>query len=89
MPDFITSKEAAEFLRVSEKTIARFRARGELPFQKVGSGVRYRLEHVKALLHPGESRQAPVKSWTQTRHVTEDAAELPASILRPARRAAS
>jgi excisionase family DNA binding protein len=83
MPDYLTPREAADLLRVSERTISRYRVRGELPFQKLGSnGVRFRREHVERLLSPGDARPQPAKSWQATR-VTPDAKELPESILRP------
>jgi excisionase family DNA binding protein len=87
MPSFLTIREASELLRCSESTIQRMRASGKLAFQRLGSnGVRFRLEHVLALMEP-QPTAAPAKSWTATRW-TPDAQELPPSILRaPSRRA--
>jgi excisionase family DNA binding protein len=89
MPSFLTIKEAAELLRCSESSISRMRSSGKLPFQKLGSnGVRFRKEHVEAMLSAPAQPAAPAKSWTSTKWTSEDAKELPASILRaPSRRA--
>jgi excisionase family DNA binding protein len=82
-PDFLTTREAAELLRVTERTILNFRKAGKLPYQKLGSNVRFRRENVIALMGPA-TVTAP-KSWTATRW-TGDAFELPASITRPVRK---
>jgi excisionase family DNA binding protein len=80
-PAFLTIREAADLLRVSESTIQRYRASGKLAFQKLGvNGVRFRRELVLALLEPGAAEE-PAKSWTR------DAQELPRVFLRPIRRA--
>lgn len=57
LPKYISLADAAEMLSVSEKTIRRFIARGELPGYTLGkrgpgSGrpIRLRLEDVEALL---------------------------------------
>jgi excisionase family DNA binding protein len=88
MPAFLTIKEAAELLRCSESSIQRMRASGRLPFQKLGSnGVRFRKEHVEAMLSAPAQPASPARSWQATKW-TSDAAELPPSILRrPSRRA--
>jgi excisionase family DNA binding protein len=87
-PDFLTTSEAASLLRCSEKSIQRARASGKLPFQKLGSnGVRFRREHVEALLSPA-TVPPPQRSFIHTR-ITDDAAELPPAYLRPLRRSAS
>ena len=83
--DFLNQREAADLLRVSERTIKRYRASGELPFLKVGNGVRFRREHLERLMKPGMPTAAvPPRSWIHTRH--RDADELPANLLRPVRR---
>ena len=58
LPSYISLKEAAKILSVSEKTIRRHIARGELPAYTLGKRVtgsgrtiRVRLEDVEALLH--------------------------------------
>jgi len=87
--ELLTQREAASLLRVSERQISRYRATGALPFQKIDSkGVRIRREHVEAMLKPGtpSATAAPPKSWQHTR-ITEDAAELPAALLRQHRKA--
>jgi excisionase family DNA binding protein len=88
MPSFLTTREAADLLKVSEKTIQRARSSGKLPFQKLGvNGVRFRREHVEALLSDGTPSAAPAKSWTATR-ITRDSDELPEQLRRqPSRRA--
>jgi excisionase family DNA binding protein len=88
MPSFLTIKEAAELLRCSESSIQRMRASGKLAFQRLGSnGVRFRREHVEALLSPATIAPAQ-RSYVHTR-ISDDAAELPPAYLRPLRRAAS
>jgi excisionase family DNA binding protein len=88
MPEFLTEAEAAELARCSAKTLSRRRASGELPFMKFGGGIRYRREHILALLRDGAPAPAGAgKSWTPSRW-TEDAQELPAGFTRaPSRRA--
>jgi excisionase family DNA binding protein len=88
MPAFLTAQEAADVLRVSMSTIARWRSTGRLPFQRVGvNGVRFRLEHVTALVTEGTpSPAAPQKSWQATRH--RDSDELPSQLMKPIRRVA-
>jgi excisionase family DNA binding protein len=88
MPVFYTQKEAAEYLRCSEKTIQRHRSKGVLPYQRLGDHVKIRKEHLDALLtEPPPEASAPTKSWISTRW-TEDAAELPQFVRRlPSRRA--
>jgi excisionase family DNA binding protein len=84
-PEFLSTREAADLLRVTERSILNFRKKGRLPFAKMESGaVRFRREHVLALM---QDQPAPTaqKSWTPTRW-TEDASELPASITRPIRK---
>jgi excisionase family DNA binding protein len=87
-PEFLSTREAADLLRVTERSILNFRQRGRLPFMKMDSGaVRFRREHVLALMEPATVQPA-AKSWQATRW-TSDSQELPAALLRPLRRAAS
>lgn len=87
MPSFLTIREAAELLRCSESSIQRMRSSGKLAFQRLGSnGVRFRREHVEALLSPANVPPAQ-RSYTHTR-ITEDASELPPGLLRQHRKAA-
>jgi excisionase family DNA binding protein len=84
---YLTTAEVAEHLNCSTKTVGRLRASGKLPFLKLGDNLRFRLENVEALLQPGIAKPAPVKSFAAVR-ITEDARELPASMLPTSRRAA-
>jgi putative molybdopterin biosynthesis protein len=86
MPSYLTQREAADLLRVSERQISRDRASGRLPFLKLGGNVRFRREHVEAMLSPATVQPTAPKSWTVTRQ-SADSAELPPGLLRPARRA--
>jgi excisionase family DNA binding protein len=83
MPSYLTTAEAATLLRCSEKTIGRMRASGKLPFMKLGGSVRFRSEHVEAMLQPAAP---PAKSWIATRQSDSD--ELPPGLMRSIRRAA-
>lgn len=87
-PEFLSTREAADLLRVTERSILNFRQRGRLPFMKMESGaVRFRREHVLALMEP-QPTVTPAKSWQATRHdMSEDAAELPPGLLRRHRKA--
>jgi excisionase family DNA binding protein len=88
--EWLTGKEAASLLNLTVRSIENHRAAGRLPFMKTETGsVRYRRQHVEALLKPGApSPVAPGKSWTATRWTSEDARELPNSLTRaPSRRA--
>jgi excisionase family DNA binding protein len=88
--EWLTGKEAAAVLKLTVRTIEKIRAAGRLPYWKSDTGsVRYRRQHVEALLKPATVAPIAVagKSWQATRW-TEDASELPPSILRaPSRRA--
>jgi excisionase family DNA binding protein len=88
--EFLSTREAADLLRVTERSILNFRQRGRLPFMKMDSGaVRFRREHVLALME-AQPTVAPAKSWQATRWTSDYSKELPASITRaPIRRAAS
>jgi excisionase family DNA binding protein len=83
-PEFLSTREAADLLRVTERSILNFRKRGRLPFAKLDSGaVRFRREHVLALME--DQPQLPAKSWIASRH--RDSDELPPGLLRPVRKA--
>jgi Helix-turn-helix domain len=90
--EWLTGKEAASHLRLTVRSIENHRAAGRLPFMKTETGsVRYRRQHVEALLKPGTpSPVAPGKSWTSTRWTSDDSLELRAALIRaPSRRAAA
>jgi excisionase family DNA binding protein len=83
-PEFLSTREAADLLRVTERSILNFRKRGRLPFAKLDSGaVRFRREHVLALME--DQPQLPAKSWQHTR-ISNDSSELPPGLLRPVRK---
>jgi excisionase family DNA binding protein len=79
-PEFLTTDEAAALISVTTRTIQRFKREGKLGFSKMGPRIRFRRQHVLALLKPGFPT-APVKSWQATR-ITEDASELPLAFRR-------
>jgi excisionase family DNA binding protein len=89
--EWLTGKEAASLLKLTVRSIENHRAAGRLPFMKTDTGsVRYRRQHVEALLKPGApSPVAAGKSWTSTRWTSNDASELPRGLLRPTGRAAA
>jgi excisionase family DNA binding protein len=84
MPSYLTQREAADLLRVSERQISRYRASGRLAFLKLDGGIRFHREHVEAMLAPPAP---PAKSFVHTRW-TDDSQELPAHLLRPIRKSA-
>lgn len=88
--EWLTGREAAELLKLTVRSIENHRAAGRLPFHKSATGsVRYRRGDVEALLSP--AAPAPVaagKSWVATKWVSEDAREIPTSMLPTSRRAA-
>jgi excisionase family DNA binding protein len=87
MPVFYTQKEAAEYLRCSEKTIQRHRSKGALPYQRLNDHVKIRKEHLDALLtEPPPPATSPQRSWQVTRH-ERDSDELPSQLMRPVRKA--
>jgi excisionase family DNA binding protein len=53
---YLTAGEAAALLRVTERSIARFKASGRLPSLRLGPYVRFRREDVEKMLEP--SRRA-------------------------------
>lgn len=48
--DVLTATEAAQYLRVSLKTVYRLVAAGQIPGQKVGRGWRFRRDDLVAFL---------------------------------------
>jgi excisionase family DNA binding protein len=87
-PEFLSTREAAELIRVNERSILNYRKTGRLPFAKLDSGaVRFRREHVLALMKDQPAPAAP-KSWTATRPSDDDLALPPMAMLRPVRKAA-
>ena len=46
-PDILTSREAAELLRLSEPMLRKLRRQGKLPFLKFGRAVRFRREDLE------------------------------------------
>jgi len=51
--EFLTNKEAADYLRCSSATLWRYRRAGKLPFSRIGSQVRFRREDLNNLLEVG------------------------------------
>ena len=57
MPEWLTVKEAAAYLRVSRATIFNYCSSGRLPFFNLdGGGRRFKREDLDALLRPGTSK---------------------------------
>ena len=50
IPELMTSGAVAEFLGVTTRTLATYKAKGMLPFMQVGRVVRYRKSDVKAFV---------------------------------------
>ena len=49
MPEpFLTTRDVADLLKVSEKTVRRLQRRGDLPSFRVGSQVRFRRSDIEA-----------------------------------------
>jgi hypothetical protein len=48
--EWLTNKEAQDFLGLSRATLQRYRDRGTLPYSKVGGNIYYRYADVVALL---------------------------------------
>ena len=48
--DWLTNKEAQEYLGLSRPTLQRYRSSGKLPFSKVGGNIYYRREDIEKLL---------------------------------------
>jgi excisionase family DNA binding protein len=55
---YLTAPEAAALLRVTERTIARFKASGRLPSLRLGPYVRFRRADVERMLEPAS--RAPI-----------------------------
>ena len=47
---WLNTKEAAEFLGVTTRTVANYRERGMIPFAQVGRVIRYRLDDLNQFL---------------------------------------
>ena len=54
----LTTEEAAEFLRVSSRTILQLAGRGAMPGRKVGRSWRFLRSDLVAYLHSGQSGTA-------------------------------
>lgn len=50
MPNLLTPEQAAQYLAVSPRTLAKWRSTGEnnIPFIKIGKGVKYSPDDLKA-----------------------------------------
>lgn len=48
--EWLTNKEAQEFLDLSRATLQRYRNSGTLPYSKIGSKIYYRYEDIVAVL---------------------------------------
>ena len=57
--NWLTNREAQEYLGLSKATLARYRADGTLPYSKVGASVFYRLTEVEALLERSRTSAPP------------------------------
>ena len=56
MRDLMNTSEAAEFLRVSKRTLALWRSSGKGPkWSKIGRFVRYTRASIEAYVHQGET----------------------------------
>lgn len=42
-PDLLTREEAAKILRISPRTLDKLKARGDIPYSKMGNGIRARV----------------------------------------------
>ena len=47
----LTQREAAQFLRVSERYLWTLRHKGELPHLRIGNRIRYRLSDLEGWVH--------------------------------------
>ena len=50
MPNFVTAKELGQYLKLSDSTIYKLAAEGELPGVKIGDSWRFDLEEVLKLI---------------------------------------
>ncbi|PAP74814.1 hypothetical protein B1759_16695 [Rubrivirga sp. SAORIC476] len=57
--NWLTNREAQDYLGLSKATLARYRADGTLPYSKVGASVFYRLSEVEALLERSGASAPP------------------------------
>ena len=63
MPDdFLTVREVATLLKVSDKTVRRVMARGELPSFRVGAQVRFRRTDIEAWVDAQQTTHAHLPS---------------------------
>ena len=71
-PYLMTEPEAAQRLRISTRTLRKFRQSGRLPFVQLGRSIRYRREDLEALVldatvlrdHPLENTEPVAKIVT-------------------------
>lgn len=57
MADFLTPKEVAEMLSVTQKTVIRWCMAGQMPHYKVGSRYRMKLEDVEEFIQKIEKKE--------------------------------
>lgn len=48
--EWLTEKEACEFLDVSKSTIQGYRLRGKLPYSQIGNKIKYKLDDIQSFL---------------------------------------
>ena len=60
LPKFLKAADVADWLGISEQSLAADRHRGEgIPFVKIGSRVRYRLDEVMAYIEANTAQTEP------------------------------
>jgi excisionase family DNA binding protein len=60
MPEIMTTKELAEYLRLHQITICKFAAEGKIPAVRVGSRVwRFDKEAIDKWISEGQSKRVP------------------------------
>lgn len=58
MAEILTTKEAADFLKLHEKTLSRLARQGKLPGNKIGGEWRFLKEDLVGWIHEGRSLEA-------------------------------
>lgn len=59
MAEILTTKEAADFLKLHEKTLSRLARQGKLPGNKIGGEWRFLKEDLVSWIHEGRA-ESPV-----------------------------
>jgi excisionase family DNA binding protein len=63
VPNIVTAKEVGQYLKLSESTIYKLAATGEIPGFKIGDSWRFEMEEIRKMI--GESKKGTFRKRTK------------------------